>query len=111
MATATPPHAADVTDPDGQKQAVPWPRYECHKIVAAAVITEIVHDVGAGLVILVRPHGDGPTEPFRPSEAAMTGRATIGGYAVIYEDGFCSVSPKDVFEAGYTPVRAKGTDA
>jgi hypothetical protein len=39
-------------------------------------------------------------EAFHPTEPAMVGRAEVGGYAVVYEDGFRSVSPKAAFEAG-----------
>jgi hypothetical protein len=84
-----------------------WPRYVSHKIVAAAVI----HGLGrpecgvgdSGVAILVKPYGDDRVERFYPSEPAMAARAEIGGYAVVYADGFCSVSPKEAFEAGYTP--------
>lgn len=80
-----------------------WPRYVSHKIVAAAVIHEILDAGDSGLAILVKPYGDDRVERFYPSEPAMAARAEIGGYAVVYADGFCSVSPKEAFEAGYTP--------
>ena len=39
--------------------------------------------------------------PFHPTEPAMAARAEVGGYAVIYEDGYKSISPKKAFEEGY----------
>lgn len=73
-----------------------WPKYESHKIVQAMPITGITP---AGVVLVGARH-----EPFHPTEPAMAARAEVGGYAVIYVDGFKSVSPKKAFEEGYTRV-------
>lgn len=81
-----------------------WPKYESHKIVRAALISDII-DVAGRLAILVKPYGDHTVERFYPSEPAMAARAEVGGYAVIYEDGFKSVSPKAAFDAGYTKLK------
>ena len=78
-----------------------WPQFESHKVVKAAPITEIV-DVGGTLTILVKPYGDHTVERFEPTEPAMVARAEVGGYAVIYDGDYRSVSPKGAFEAGYT---------
>ncbi len=66
-----------------------WPRYESHKIVFAAPIVSIGEATSPETfrVLIVDPRGDGLREPFVPTEPAMLGRAEIGGYAVIYEDG------------------------
>lgn len=77
-----------------------WPKYESHKIVRAAPIVGIT-DSGT---ILVDPFG-GECVGFEPTEPAMAKRAEIGGYAVIYVDGYKSVSPKKAFEEGYVRVR------
>lgn len=73
-----------------------WPKYESHKIVQAMPITGITPD---GIVLVGARH-----EPFHPTEPAMAARAEVGGYAVLYADGFKSVSPKKAFEEGYTRV-------
>jgi hypothetical protein len=73
-----------------------WPKYESHKVVQAMPITGITPD---GIVLVGARH-----EPFHPTEPAMAKRAEVGGYAVQYEDGFKSVSPKKAFEDGYTRV-------
>lgn len=73
-----------------------WPKYESHKIVQAMPITDITPD---GVVLVGVTH-----EPFYPTEPAMAARAEVGGYAVLYADGFKSVSPKKAFEDGYTAV-------
>lgn len=78
-----------------------WPCFVSHKTVKAAPIAFIVEGGGV-LSILVKPYGDDRVERFEPTEPAMIARAEVGGYAVVYEDGFKSVSPKAPFEAGYT---------
>jgi hypothetical protein len=80
-----------------------WPKYESHKVVRAAKIFDIV-DSGGVLTVLVKPYGDHEVEAFHPTEPAMVSRAEIGGYAVIYEDGYKSISPAKAFEEGYRPV-------
>jgi hypothetical protein len=80
-----------------------WQRYESHKIVQAAPIFDVL-DSGGEIAILVKPYGDDTVERFYPTEPAMAARADIGGYAVIYEDGYRSVSPQSAFESGYTKV-------
>jgi hypothetical protein len=44
------------------------------------------------------------SEVFAPDVPAMAEKASLGDYAVIYEDGYKSVSPKAAFEDGYTLV-------
>ena len=87
-----------------------WPKYESHKIVQAAKITRIEEiNSGSGIGILqvriiwVRPDG-APEEEFVPTEPAMVARAEVGGYAMLYPDGFKSISPAKAFEDGYTRV-------
>lgn len=73
-----------------------WPKFVSHKVVQAA---PIVH-VGPAGEISVQPN-EGATEMFDPTEPGMRGHAEVGGYAVIYEDGYKSVSPKKAFEDWY----------
>jgi hypothetical protein len=68
-----------------------WQKYESHKVVIAGVITEITSDERLFV-------GD---ELFEPTEPSMAKRASVGWYAVIYKDGFKSVSPWATFEEGY----------
>lgn len=70
-----------------------WPKYESSKIVQAMPITGIDPD---GIILVGDQH-----EPFHPTEPAMIKHARVGGYAVIYEGNFRSISPKDAFEKGY----------
>lgn len=80
-----------------------WPKFRSHKIVRAAPIVEVV-DAPLELHIIVKPYGDHRIERFLPTEPAMSAHAEVGGYAVIYADGFKSVSPKGAFEDGYTRI-------
>lgn len=79
-----------------------WPKYESHKIVQAAKIVDVMIDnQGVMRGITVDP-GNGVIEPFWPTRDAMADEAKIGGYAMLYPDGFKSVSPAKAFEEGYT---------
>jgi len=90
---------------------VPLPQYQCHKKVWALKIAEIHHNTnpdstgksgassyGAKLVPEDKRYGvidvDASYMTKHPAE--------VGGYFVIYEDGYKSYSPAPVFESGYT---------
>lgn len=83
-----------------------WPRYESHKIVQAATIVGVARDEDDGYVIWVRPDPEGEMERFEPSIHAMAQTAEPGAYAMVYPDGFRSISPKKAFDEGYRKVSA-----
>jgi hypothetical protein len=70
------------------------PRYKCHKVVRAAKIVAI--DFGTRLDLM--PHGVVEVDPNWVTDK----RAQVGGYYVVYEDGYASFSPAKTFEDGYT---------
>ncbi len=77
-----------------------WPRYKCHKIVAAARIEKMVPipelaEVRLELTACLAPW-------VVDAEWAEKHRVTEGGYLVRYEDGYLSFSPAKAFTAGYT---------
>ena len=78
-----------------------WPQYESHKVVRAARISDI-QDVGGTLTIFVKPFDDHTVETFVPTHADMIAEARVGGWAILYPDGFRSISPRKAFEEGYT---------
>ena len=79
-----------------------WPEYESHKVVRAAQIIWIERDqAGDVREIVVRSTGD-DRETFWPTVGAMASQAEVGGYAVLYPDGFKSISPEKAFDDGYT---------
>lgn len=78
-----------------------WKQYRSHKIVKAAPIVSIGPKTSEDTrTVLILEGG----EPFVPNVAEMADRASIGDYAVEYEDGFRSVSPKAAFTGGYTEI-------
>lgn len=77
-----------------------WPKYRSHKIVEAARIT-LIDDYGT---IWVRSAPTAPVQPFQPTVEGMAKTAEVGGFAIIYEDGFKSISPARVFLDGYSEV-------
>lgn len=80
-----------------------WPEYESHKVVRAAKITRIVtNDAGEIIDLVVLPEDGVTRERFMPTEPAMLKRAEVDGYAMLYPDGFKSISPAKAFEEGYT---------
>jgi hypothetical protein len=80
-----------------------WPQYKSHKLVRAAQIIDIERGTGgyAKVLIKVRATPDAELELFESTVPSMKDKAEIGGYAVVYDDGFCSISPQAAFEGGY----------
>ena len=74
------------------------PRYQCFKEVWALKIKDIVlTDTGA----TITPVEDNYAE-FDVDRLYMEKhKPTIGGYYVVYEDGYTSFSPAQAFEGGY----------
>lgn len=75
------------------------PKYRCHKTVSAA---KIIH---------MKPNdGDGSATLWLEGNLSTTvdhifmakHNPSVGGYYVIYDDGYTSWSPGPQFEAGYT---------
>lgn len=81
---------------------VELPQYQCHKKVRAAKITGfrqngnvdmpdlLLGEIGGTVSLLPDWH-----EKHKP---------LVGGYYVVYEDGYTSYSPAEAFEGGYTSV-------
>ncbi len=94
------------------------PSYRSHKIVRAAPIVMLTGTMGPASVtgqptgatpgmtkVVLQVDGAGPLNRLEveiPDEVFARGRPDPGSYLVVYEDGYVSWSPKDVFEAGYT---------
>lgn len=75
-----------------------WKQYRSHKIVKAAPIFGIANKLTGRIIILEN------NEIFVPDVVAMIEKAFVGDYAVEYEDGYKSISPKAAFESGYTEI-------
>jgi hypothetical protein len=82
-----------------------WPRYESHKIVQARRIVGFFNTPDTGGRVCGIVEGG---ERFAPIQNVMLEAANVGDYAVIYEDGYKSISPAKAFEEGYRKV--EGSD-
>lgn len=75
------------------------PRYKSHKEVWALKIKKI--DIGIETAIITPE--DSNYSPFNvDSEYMVKHQPKVGGYYVVYKDGYRSFSPADAFEEGYT---------
>ncbi len=77
------------------------PRYQCHKKVWALKIKDICV-AGDNWLLWFEE------EEFSPIQVSCAWRdkhnPQVGGYYVVYEDGYKSFSPADAFESGYTRI-------
>ena len=80
-----------------------WPKYESHKVVRAAKIVNQERDASGNVIAVEIVLPDGTKEWFKATVPDMTARATMGDWAMVYPDGFKSISPAKAFEDGYTP--------
>lgn len=81
------------------------PQYKSHKIVHALKIHNIDYDETGQAVITPAEDGYGPFGV--DAEYMSKHKPRIGGYYVIYEDGYKSWSPADAFEKGYTAINGR----
>lgn len=70
------------------------PRFKCHKIVYAAKIVAIDFDARLDLA----PHGVVEVS----TDWVHSKKPEVGGYYVVYDDGYTSYSPAKAFEDGYS---------
>lgn len=85
-------------------------RYKSHKIVYAAKIASVGATTSLNITNLVldlpgeEQMGYGVDNAWivKHTPSGKTMNALIGGYLVVYGDGYESWSPAEVFEAGYT---------
>lgn len=76
------------------------PRYKCHKEVWALKIADI-KVIGADET-LITPAEVGFAPFTVDGDYMRRHQPTIGGYYVVYADGYKSFSPAQAFEEGYT---------
>jgi hypothetical protein len=85
--------------------AIELPEYRCRKRVRAAKILSIKDDVDIAQVLLGIEHPDYPDAVHCESyDWLRKHQPEVGGYVVVYLDGYTSYSPAKAFEAGYTRV-------
>lgn len=87
------------------------PRYKCHKEVWALKIKEIRQapanqeraNAGGDWYLVPEDKGYGPVLVGHDNYVAKH-KPQVGGYYVVYDDGYKSYSPAAPFEAGYTRI-------
>ena len=86
------------------------PRYKCHKEVWALKIAGIKRDgegenreTDGSAIITPADEGYGPFKV--DFEYMRKHKPVVGGYYVVYKDGYKSFSPAEAFEDGYTLIR------
>lgn len=86
------------------------PRYKCHKEVWALKIAKVVRgdeddptmEIDGGAMLSFEEKGYGPIKVDFNYMRKHTPQ--VGGYYVVYKDGYKSFSPAQAFEEGYTKV-------
>lgn len=76
------------------------PKYKCHKEVYALKIGGIIRDLAGGAAFT--PVESGHQQVTLSREYMTKHQPHVGGYYVVYKDGYESFSPADAFEDGYT---------
>lgn len=88
------------------------PKYQSHKKVWALKIKSIVFDSDVAKEqnretdgsAIITPEEEG-YEPFKVNhEYCHKHKPQVGGYYVVYEDGYASWSPSEAFEVGYSKI-------
>jgi hypothetical protein len=79
------------------------PRYKCHKQVWTLKIAGIEKHQGVGEATITPV--DTTYSPLRVSaDYVIRHKPEVGGYYVVYDDGYQSFSPAKAFEEGYSRV-------
>jgi len=79
------------------------PKYRSHKVVHALKIKEMGEPLPSGDCMFL-PEDKGFDWIFLPAAYMRKHDPEVGGYYVVYEDGYTSWSPAEAFEAGYTRI-------
>jgi len=78
------------------------PRYQCHKKVWAFKIKAIYPDSNGRWWLRPVDEGYGPIQI--DPQYIVKHEPVAGGYYVVYDDGYKSFSPAEVFESGYCKI-------
>ena len=79
-------------------ESVEMPKYKCHKEVWALKIKAIER----GAVTKISFEEPGYASILVSYDYDTKHNPEVGGYYVVYEDGYSSYSPAQAFESGYT---------
>jgi len=84
------------------------PKYKCHKEVYALKIKEIVKDYDSSIIT---PEESGYLSFHVTFDYIRKHDPQVGGYYVVYKDGYKSFSPAKAFEDGYTLIEHEQSEA
>ena len=89
-----------------QTSQVEMPRYRCHKEVWALKIRriDVIEDGPAVSHGLITPADEGYAAFIIDHAYMLKHQPRVGGYYVVYKDGYKSFSPAEAFEDGYTRI-------
>ena len=87
-----------------QQTKVELPLYQSHKRVRAAKITEIESHESDGRGSHTMIFGEIDGSKFLSDEWKDRFKPEVGGYYVVYDDGYSSFSPAKAFEEGYSRI-------
>jgi hypothetical protein len=82
--------------------AAEMPRYQSHKKVWALKIKSISEARSADGAAMIEPEDHGYASFWVTGEYMRKHSPKVGGYYVVYDDGYKSWSPAQAFEEGYT---------
>jgi len=80
------------------------PRYRCHKEVWALKISNLMPGVPDDGTLLLESSDRGYAPFILDAEFVTKHKPVVGGYYVVYKDGYKSFSPAIAFEEGYTRI-------
>lgn len=83
------------------------PKYQCIKKVHAFEIAEILEGTDGATI---NPAEEGYSPIFVDGEYMKKHNPQVGGYYVVYEDGYKLFSPKEPFEKGYVKIGTKNSE-
>lgn len=78
------------------------PKYRCHKEVWALKISQVKGNIDGSAKLV--PEDETYKSIQVDRDYVSKHEPTAGGYFVVYEGGYTSYSPSDVFEDGYTVI-------
>ena len=87
--------------------SVEMPKYRCHKEVHALEIFHIKYDkegMPANGSAIIIPAEAGYASFEVSHDYILRHNPEVGGYYVVYKDGYVSFSPKEAFEGRYTRI-------
>jgi len=80
------------------------PKYKCHKEVWSLKIKNLEYDIKRGGVLII-PEEDGFGSILKDHPWKIKHNPEVGGYYVVYEDGYTSYSPAEAFEGWYSKIK------